>query len=101
MSTVRQEVTKKLVVYEDVPFMMFHPNKIPKTIWNGVLSILLIYTATIMPYKMAFIDSKAGDVWFYTDVIVDTLFFCDVCVNLLTAYFDIDGQIITDRRSIF
>ena len=60
---------------------MFHPNRWPKTAWNGVLMSLLIYTATVMPYRMAFIESEFGDDWFYTEIVIDSLFFIDLIVN--------------------
>ncbi|MEE4247705.1 MAG: hypothetical protein V2I33_20065, partial [Kangiellaceae bacterium] len=45
--------------------------------------------------------SKFGDAWFILDVLIDFLFFMDVCVNLSTAYYDIDGTLITSRCKIF
>jgi hypothetical protein len=61
---------------------MLHPDSLVKKIWNGVLAVLLIYTATIMPYRMAFIESEMWDAWFFVELTIDTLFFVDVVVNL-------------------
>jgi hypothetical protein len=83
------------------PHFMFHPNRWPKSVWNVVLALLLIYTALVMPYRMAFIDSKFGDDWFIAELIIDMLFFCDVLVNIFSAYVDNDGNIITNRKMIF
>ena len=77
---------------------MFHPDKTPKSIANAVLAVLLIYTATVMPYKIAFIDSVPGDDWFYLDIIIDVLFFLDFLVNLTSAYYDSDRILITNRK---
>ena len=77
---------------------MFHPDKTPKGVANGILAFLLIYTATVMPYKIAFIDSVPGDGWFYLDIVIDTLFFLDVCVNLTSAYYDEERVLITNRK---
>ena len=53
--------------------------------------VLLIYTATVMPYKISFIDSKPGDGWYYLDIVLDLLFFIDVLVNIFSAYYDNEG----------
>jgi hypothetical protein len=45
------------------------------------VAFLLLYTATIMPFKMAFIDSAFGDGWFIMENCIDVLFFLDVLVN--------------------
>ena len=102
MSAVKEEdFVKKIVVYEDVGFWLFHPQKKPKRLWNVVVSFLLIYTATIMPYKMAYIDSEFGDDWFVIDMTIDVLFFLDVLVNWTTAYHDeLEGMLITSRKKI-
>jgi hypothetical protein len=56
---------------------MFHPDRTPKIVWNLVLIILLIYTALIMPYKIAFVENEWFDTWFWVDLSVDFLFFID------------------------
>jgi hypothetical protein len=60
---------------------MFHPNRKPKIIWNLVLVFLLVYTATVMPYRIAFIESELFDTWFFIDLTIDALFFADFLVN--------------------
>ena len=60
------------------PFCMFHPEGKPKAVWNLVMGILLVYTATIMPYAMAFIEAEPWGVWFILDLTLDSLFFIDV-----------------------
>jgi hypothetical protein len=83
------------------PHFMFHPNRWPKTVWSGILALLLIYTALIMPYRMAFIDSTFGDDWFYAELVIDILFFTDLLVNCNSAYIDNEAMLITDRKMIF
>jgi hypothetical protein len=70
-----------VIVHEPVPFCMFHPSRRPKTVWNIILIMLLIYTATVMPYRIAFIENEMFDAWWWVDLVIDFLFFCDVIVN--------------------
>lgn len=42
---------------------------------------LLIYTATAMPYRMAFIEAEIWSDWFIAELIIDLLFLTDVVVN--------------------
>lgn len=85
---------------EYVPFCMFHPSKVPKGIWNVVLSFLLLYTATVMPYKIAFIEVTPDSPWFIVDLIIDILFFTDFLVNCFSAYYDEEGIIVINRKKI-
>ena len=69
-------------------------------LWNAILLLLLLYTATVMPYRMAFIDSELYDDWFWIEISIDALFFCDFLVNCTSAYYGSEGMLITDRRKI-
>ena len=60
-----------------------------------------MYTATIMPYRMAFIDPVWGDAWFYLEITVDALFFIDIVVNLNSAFYNSERELILSRRTIF
>lgn len=64
-----------------------------------LLIILLIYTATYMPYKTCFIDnpSEASEV---IDSIVDALFTADIAVNFLSAVEMSDGTVVYQPRKI-
>lgn len=54
-----------------------------------------------MPFKLAFLDNKIGDTWYYLDLTADFCFFIDVFVNSISAFYDEDGLLITDNRRIF
>jgi hypothetical protein len=60
---------------------MFHPERWPKSTWNLILALLLIYTATVMPFRIAFIEAKLFSTWFYIDTVVDALFLVDFMIN--------------------
>jgi hyperpolarization activated cyclic nucleotide-gated potassium channel 2 len=83
------------------PKLMIHPDGRIAFGWNLALIFLLLYTATIMPYRMAFVEPVMFDAWFFIELLVDIGFFTDVCVNLLSAYHDEDNKIVIDRRQIF
>jgi hypothetical protein len=54
-----------------------------------------------MPFRLAFVDGDSYDGWWYLDIVIDTLFFIDILVNINSAYLDNEGQLITDRCKIF
>jgi len=55
--------------------------------WNLVMTILLLYTASFMPYKISFIDSTSlSNIIF--DTAIDCFFISDILINFLTAYED-------------
>jgi hypothetical protein len=80
---------------------MIHPDGKFAMMWNIVLVFLLLYTATIMPYRMAFAEPEMFDIWWYLEIVVDIGFFTDLCVNLFSAYYNAENQLVTNRQSIF
>jgi hypothetical protein len=82
------------------PRWLIHPDGKISVTWNIVLALLLFYTATIMPYRLAFVEPVMFDEWFYIEILIDVGFFIDVLVNLFTAYYTSDGYLVIDRRSI-
>jgi hyperpolarization activated cyclic nucleotide-gated potassium channel 1 len=53
-----------------------------------------------MPYRMAFEESEMWTDWFYVELTIDSLFFVDVVVNCLSAYYNSDGHLVTSRSRI-
>jgi hypothetical protein len=68
--------------------------------WSLVITGLLIYTATVTPYRIALIDEDEIE-WFILDLIIDGLFFIDVMVNCFLAYYDDEMNVIVNRRQVF
>ena len=54
--------------------------------------ILLVYTASYAPLRMAFIDEVSPSVFIF-ETFIDILFAIDLAVNLLSAYEKPDGNI--------
>lgn len=77
---------------------MVHPSSLQKTIWDFIIVLLLVYTATVMPFKFAFIEDDSD--WLVLEIMIDLLFFLDVIITFFSAYYDDAGNIITDRRKI-
>lgn len=76
------------------------PNSSFRKGWNSLIVALLLYTALVMPYRLAFMnDEEIG--WFVVERIVDGLFFLDVILTCFTAVEDLNGTLITDLRLVF
>jgi CRP-like cAMP-binding protein len=89
--------------YTDIEYMkdhLIHPNSLFKNIWNSVLSVLLIYTLVVMPLSICFFESNSEDAWFVVDITIDFLFFLDILVNFNSAYYDTNGILISNRKTI-
>ena len=85
---------------EVFPCGIIPPNHWFKGVWNGVVSVLLVYTATVMPFRMAFVEEEEEGGWQAWEYVVNAIFFGDVLVTGCSAYYDNDGQLVTHRGKI-
>ena len=77
--------------------MIIPPDSKFSQIWSLTIAILLIYTATYMPYKTCFVDeSTTTDE--VIDWIVDAGFMIDILVNFLQATENSDGTYIVSPK---
>ncbi len=58
---------------------------------------LLIYSAIVLPFKLAFVDVDTYDqkLW---DTITDGIFFVDLILSFFSAYYDSDENLIKNRK---
>lgn len=56
-----------------------------KTIWNITVIVLLLYTSTVVPFQVAFVDVDS-DFAMFINYMVDVLFGLDIIVNFFSAY---------------
>jgi hypothetical protein len=85
---------------ERTPWGIIHPASMFKGYWNVIIMLLLVYTATIMPFRMAFLESDWLTPWFFVELMIDSLFIIDVYVNINSAYFNDEGRFIKKRNEI-
>jgi CRP-like cAMP-binding protein len=79
---------------------VIYPTSSFKSIWNVCLIMLLLYTATLMPYRISFTDKTGRDGWWYWDLVLDFGFCIDIVVNCFSAYVDSEGQVVANNRLI-
>ena len=53
-----------------------------------------------MPFLMAFEDIEQNSPWFFTELVIDFLFMLDILVNFNSAYYDTNGNLVKDRKTI-
>lgn len=79
---------------------LLHPDHVFKRIWNSILAILMVYTALIMPYRLAFSEQVFWDEWTIVEVAVDLMFLLDVGINFFSVTINEDGTFETNRSTI-
>lgn len=69
--------------------------------WNLIVFFLLMYTATLVPYRTVFIEEEdSTSLFFYFDIVVDILYFLDLIFNFFMAYEDGDKKLETRLKFI-
>mmetsp|Transcript_11920 Transcript_11920/g.22855 ORF Transcript_11920/g.22855 Transcript_11920/m.22855 type:complete len:687 (+) Transcript_11920:2060-4120(+) len=76
------------------------PDDVFVKLWQITVALLLLYTATVTIFRIAFIDYE-DDSWSISDTVIDGLFFFDVVVNCFLAYYDSEMNLVTSRVKIF
>ena len=79
---------------------LLHPDSLFTRTWNIMLTLILMYTAIIMPFRIAFYSVYFWDFWTILEFCIDGLFFVDVTVNFFSMYYKSNGRLVTQRRKI-
>ena len=80
------------------------PDDTIKLAWDIIILLycllrLLIYTITITPFRVAFVENDTNG-WYVTDLVVDFCFLFDVFVNSISAYYKEEDVLITSNKEI-
>ena len=78
---------------------MIYPNDEIKANWDTVITLVLIFTCMVTPYRIAFVD-KDSDLWVGLNYSIDGLFLIDMILCFLTAYYTDEFQLVEDRVEI-
>ena len=70
-----------------------------KTTWNIVIIILLLYTSTVVPYQVAFVETD-NDITKLFNYLVDILFAFDIIINFISAYETVNDRYETQINKI-
>lgn len=84
-----------------IPWHVISPGSVFFGCWSFVIALLLLYTATVMPIRVAFYDVVFFDEWTTTELCIDSLFATDIIVCCLTAYERKEGGYETSHKMIF
>ena len=60
---------------------------------------LLIYSAIVLPYKLAFVDEDSTDQKAF-DTSTDCIFFIDMVLSFFSAYYDSDENLVKNLKKI-
>ena len=81
-------------------FLMLYPNKDPfKDYWDLYISLILIFSCLITPYRIAFIHIESRQ-WQIVNYFVDICFALDMIIIFNTALFDEYYRLIQSRKRI-
>lgn len=82
----------KVIIYPDDHF---------RHLWDVALILVLIYTCVIMPYRIGFLSNyDDATEWIIVDWTTDSIFYGDILVNFLSAYYDAEDELVVSRRKI-
>lgn len=78
---------------------LIYPNNDWKRNWDALITLVLLLTCMITPYRMAF-SEKDPDYWKVINISVDSMFAIDIVLSFLTAYYTDEYQLVDDRLKI-
>ena len=89
----------KSIKDEQAELLVFHPKGRFKLLWNLMITFLLFYTASVLPYRVCF-NLLQNREWVLVDLLVDCLFFIDIIINFNTGIISVSGKLTYSRTLI-
>ena len=78
---------------------MIYPNNSIKGNWDMLLTIILVFTCMVTPYRIAFVEYD-DEVWTILNTTIDLMFAVDMVLCFLTAFYTEEFELIEDRFMI-
>ncbi|CAD8102523.1 unnamed protein product [Paramecium sonneborni] len=85
---------------EKLEFPIIHPNSFLKQFWNGIFLLMMIYVATILPFRISFYLDNQVQAWYYADIVTDVLFWLDLIISSISGYYDEEGKLVKKRKIV-
>jgi hypothetical protein len=57
----------------------------------------ILYTATVMPFAIFFIEDASETGWYVVDIVITVLFLIDLVMNFNIGYYDAAGYPVVNR----
>lgn len=95
----KEQEKEKLHINERPSSCILMPQSRFKMVWNFIIILLLLYTSTYVPYRVAFVDDSSTAYTIF-EYFVDMLFFIDIFVNFFSAIERPDGTIEVKCKKI-
>lgn len=78
---------------------LLYPDDLAVELWGMLITLLMLYTATVTPYRVALVEVE-GDGWKTLDFIIDGIFGVDVVINCFLCYYNEEMELKTSYHSI-
>jgi hypothetical protein len=72
----------------------------PKQYWDIALTLMVLVSCIITPWRLAFVDQEASFWWLVIDTFIDLLFLIDIFLNFFTVYTNMYEEFVTNRKLI-
>ena len=79
--------------------MLIYPGSKVRTFWNFIYLLCLLFLIIYVPVRLAFLEQISFQM-IMTECTVDGFCFLDIFVNFLSAYYDEDHNLITQKSLI-
>jgi CRP-like cAMP-binding protein len=80
--------------------LLLTPTSVTVMYMDAVMMLLLMFTATVTPFEVCFMEANGFDTLFLINRLVDVGFILDMVLHFFTAYQDEDGNIVDDHTEI-
>lgn len=64
---------------------MIYPNNELKSYWDGLITLVLLFSCMTTPYRIAFTESDTPT-WKIINAVIDSSFAVDIVLSFMTAY---------------
>ena len=81
---------------KEIPWIIL-PDNPYKKIWDLLIAILILYSAIITPYEIAFSDSNKSS-WF--EILIDIFLAIDIVLTFFSAYTDEEENLVKNHKKI-